>query len=241
MAITKKNLYGTNSNLNSMSENLDLNRLGDDKSFTTVSFSASPATATIKVGSVIEVNGDAFAIDTADETHLFTSATDNYIGFDGSAFTNWPTKGTWDTAKQGYYQTGGLIRTLKWFVDQTNEEVSIDEEILIAPEYAVNSNVVFRKRVIDIGDWDMSDAGATPSVTLAHGLGANYTKIRQVVAYVRDDGPTVILRPLNRAGEISTITSTSIIVGRDASSIWNSTAWDSTSYNRGWVTIIYEA
>lgn len=235
MGITQKNSYGENSDLSNLSENVDLNRLNDDKSFLTVSFAGSPATATIKVGSVIEVNGNVYAIDTADETHLFTSATDNYLGFNGTSFSNHAGRGTWDTAKQGYYQTGGLIRTLKWYINQDDDEYHIDSEI--KEGYFIDSNVISKTKVIEIGDWNMD---STDQVSVAHGLALSQT--RGVKALIRDDNDQFRHDLFTKANVISgriDIDSTDVLLTRKVGGGFDNNLFDSTSYNRGWITIDY--
>jgi hypothetical protein len=124
MAITKRNLYLPSQNLSNLSINVDDNRLGNDQTEIAVNFGTTPATVTIKQGSVIEVNGNSYVIDTADEVFQMSNATDNYITFTdnpSAAFGSASSKGTFEAQKQGFYQTGNLIRTLRWYIDQDNE------------------------------------------------------------------------------------------------------------------------
>lgn len=110
-----------------------------------------------------------------------------------------------------------------------------------------------RKKVVEIGDWDM-DANA--SVNVAHGI-ADHTKVRSISVIIRDDNnvtmymliPVTGVAPLI-GGFISSINHTNVILNRhDAASIaglgWNgvpqfdNAGFDSTSYNRGWIVIEY--
>jgi len=101
---------------------------------------------------------------------------------------------------------------------------------------------------VNIGTWDMD---ATSSVTVSHGI-ADFTKIRSVDAMIRNDAATTysgltrgsLLSPTEPQllqGWIGDITSTTITLYRNGSSMFDSTDYNNTSgsYNRGWVTIGY--
>jgi hypothetical protein len=107
------------------------------------------------------------------------------------------------------------------------------------------------KKVIQIGDWNMDTTSSKP---VAHGLGSNYKKIRGITVIVRDDADGLYHSLINTtpsggesglvSGTIDNIDSTNITLRRLSSTLsgwFDSTAYDSTSYNRGWVTIEYEA
>lgn len=102
--------------------------------------------------------------------------------------------------------------------------------------------------VLDIGDWNMFIGSGTDGVTVAHGL--TLSKIRSVDVMIRDDAGTSFL-PLTTgdiggagtgsgalAGEVTNIDSTNIYLVRRDGSTFDNTAYDATSYNRGWITII---
>lgn len=118
MPMIQKNLYTPGQNLNNQAENIDLNRVADDKSFITVNFGTSPATVTIKVGSLIEVNGNQYAAETSDIVFQMSNASHNYITYNGTTYASSASIGTFDSLKAGYYT--GTARTLKWYIDQTN-------------------------------------------------------------------------------------------------------------------------
>lgn len=100
---------------------------------------------------------------------------------------------------------------------------------------------------VEIGDWDM-DTNAT--ATVAHGI-ADYTKIRSVDVLIRpDSGAAADVRPLVSyndstgvmSGGITGITSTNVVMARLASGlsgVFDSTNFNATSYNRGWIMIGY--
>lgn len=97
--------------------------------------------------------------------------------------------------------------------------------------------------VVDIGDWDMD---TTSFVTITHGI-ADYKKIRSITVVIRDDSDTDY-RPLlinsfltgaNNGGSINQISSTTINISRINSGFYDDPAYNSTGYNRGWITIMY--
>jgi hypothetical protein len=119
MTISQRNSYTAGQNLNNQAANIDDNRLGADKTNITVAF-GTPSVVTVKKGSIIEVNGNSYSI-TADETFNMTAG-HNYITFTdnpSTAFASAASIGTYNSEKQGYYDGTGLIRTLKWYIDQS--------------------------------------------------------------------------------------------------------------------------
>ena len=124
MAITQLNLYLPGQNLTNLAQNSDYNRLNDCKMAITVNFGVSPAEVTVKIGSLIEVNGNLYAIDTADYVFSMDNATHNYLTFTDNPAVDFGSAaaiGTYTAAKQGYYQAGNLIRTLPFYIDQVNK------------------------------------------------------------------------------------------------------------------------
>lgn len=101
-----------------------------------------------------------------------------------------------------------------------------------------------RCKVIEIGDWNMD---TTSPVNIAHGLGANWKNIRALNAIVRNDTDDgyYSLDYTESTGlngfALSSITSTNITLKRMVGGVFDSATFDSTSYNRGWITIWYEA
>ena len=100
-------------------------------------------------------------------------------------------------------------------------------------------------KVVSIGDWDMD---ATASVTIAHGV-SDHKKIRSIQVIVRNDDD-VSYYTLTRiessgasfnGGDVSSFDATNVVLARLTGGNYDSTSFDSTSYNRGWITIIYTA
>lgn len=107
-----------------------------------------------------------------------------------------------------------------------------------------NSSVNIMVANIPIGDWNM-DTGV--SGTVAHGLTG--TKIIGAQAFIRNDANSYRY-PLNAPagiigsdttpqGGIYSIDGTNITLTRLTGGLFDSAAFDSTSYNRGWVMIWY--
>lgn len=99
-------------------------------------------------------------------------------------------------------------------------------------------------KVVQIGDWDMD---LTETVSVTHGI-ADYKKIRNVSVVIRSDDDiqyellnTMGPSSTSPAGCVSNIGSTTIDLRRVTAEQFDSTGWDSTAFNRGWVTIAYEA
>ena len=99
------------------------------------------------------------------------------------------------------------------------------------------------QKVIDIGDWDMD---ATDSVSVAHGL--THTNIRSVTAVIRDDNSAThhtissgVASAANPTVQvwISFFDGTNIQLVRSAGGLFDNAGFDSTSFNRGEVTIGY--
>jgi hypothetical protein len=109
-------------------------------------------------------------------------------------------------------------------------------------------------KVIEIGDWNMDTAA---SVYVLHGLSTDYKKIRSVSGIIRDDADTIYsvvgcaattgtsaFPAVYFDGSIGVgagIGATNINISRSGDAGFNGTDYDSTSYNRGWITILHEA
>lgn len=105
---------------------------------------------------------------------------------------------------------------------------------------AIKADLLVKR--IEIGDWNMD---ATAAVTVAHGL--TLTKIRSVSALIRSDSDTAYHQlpvfdsssPYYPIAQITSIAATYITLSRLTGYAFDSTSYDSTSFNRGWITIFY--
>ena len=110
---------------------------------------------------------------------------------------------------------------------------------------AIRDSYGYTTKTVNIGDWDMD---ADDASDVAHGLSATEWKtIKEINAIIRDDADSLYV-PLDRfvntttleiAGGVNKINSTLINLRRLTGSAFDTTSYDSTSYNRGWVTFEY--
>jgi len=196
MGITQRNEYLPAQDLSNLSANVDDTRIGVDQTQISVNFTTTPATVTVKVGSIIEVNGNSYLITASDETFQMDSASDTYLTFSdnpSTVFDSTTTKGTFDTTKQGFYQADTITRTLKWYIDQTAETVEYDIDIYngsmvdgIQEINATDINVVnvdatnIDATNIDATNIDVSDLDVTGSIQV--GGGTALLEIRRVTS-----------------------------------------------------------
>ncbi len=116
-------------------------------------------------------------------------------------------------------------------ITATNVEAALAE--IVARAGGLNT------KVLDIGDWDMD---ADVSVSVAHGI--TQTKIRSISVIIRADNN---ITHADFMGDTSTQTTeqymqasaTDILLVRATGGRFDNTAHDSTSFNRGWITIQY--
>ncbi len=96
-----------------------------------------------------------------------------------------------------------------------------------------------RIKVVDIGDWDM-DADTNKSV--AHGL--TLADVREVRALIRNDADTTYYPLLGNepgvAGRVASINATNVNLSRVAGGAYDSTNFNATSYNRGFVKLWFK-
>jgi len=106
-----------------------------------------------------------------------------------------------------------------------------------------------RRTTVEIGDWNMDSTG---SVKVNHGLEYSDTwkGTRDTAIVIRNDADTTYYdggRTNTGAAEmaqvsvaVSGITNKKVVLIRKTSGNFDSSDFDSTSYNRGWVTVWYE-
>ena len=205
----------------------------------------------IAAGSVAECNGAVYYFEEnegisgspTDGTiyvRLVPSSDSNSDDFVYAEYTN--TAPTWSDEKQGWYDSTGNYR---YVAQMTLNSGLYDNKILYSPAGMIwtggaSGNLKFR--IIEIGDWNMD---STVNVTLYHYI--EYNKIRTVNAIIRNDAGTMYFTLPYPTSENNYIDShfilnykdSSVLIARRAGGIFDSSSFDSTSYNRGWVTIGY--
>jgi hypothetical protein len=97
-----------------------------------------------------------------------------------------------------------------------------------------------KTKIIEIGDWNMD---ITSSVNIPHGLAAN--KIRSVHVIIRNNldnlySPSPATDTFTQFELTHNYDATNVIISRPNGGVFDSTNYDSTSFNRGWITITYE-
>lgn len=104
---------------------------------------------------------------------------------------------------------------------------------------AGTGNATLLKKVVNIGDWNMD---TTASVNVAHGL--TLAKIYSVSVMIRTDTESLhqMLVATDSSGAIGgwfSTDATNVVCNRTTGGMFDNTALDATSYNRGYVVIEY--
>ncbi len=103
------------------------------------------------------------------------------------------------------------------------------------------ASAVVKTKIIEIGDWNMDTTG---SVSVAHGL--VLADIRSISVLIRGDSDTqhinfpVVDQDIGASGqEEMHVDATNVIMVRGTSGFFDNVSYDSTSFNRGWITVNY--
>lgn len=125
------------------------------------------------------------------------------------------------------------------------QDVQFEEEVTALKGIrTLSTGPYLLTKVIEIGEWDM-DTGSV--VNVSHGV--DYKKIRSIEVIIRDDTDSAYNK-LDRMASFSsgvmqgsvTYGSSTIDLVRLQSGVFDSTDFNLISgYNRGWITIVYEA
>ncbi len=120
---------------------------------------------------------------------------------------------------------------------------SLDANQNVVESIAAGGSVGLKVKVVEIDDWDMT---ALASITVAHGL--TLADIRSVVLMVRNDANDTHYSNTGATSSsgvlqlwVASISVANVGLTRLNSGIFDNTFFDSTSYNRGWIIIMYEA
>lgn len=162
MSTDKKNTYviGSNNDLTNALNNIDYNRIGEDS--TIVEWDGSQFL--VKVGSSLEVNGNLYAVGTADETIAASSGVVVY-----NEATGWAISG--DTPvlradKGGYYLADGVTRVTRWDVLATGAVYLNASRQLFSEETidSINANEA------NLSTLDVSGSATIDTLTIGGGL-----------------------------------------------------------------------
>ena len=105
---------------------------------------------------------------------------------------------------------------------------------------AGNNGDALKTKIIDIGDWNMD---TTIDLQVSHGL--TQANIRVVAVLIRDDADAIYTmfpaeETFGSTNEQINVTSSDIDMDRATSGGFDNTGYNSTSFNRGWITIWYK-
>lgn len=144
-------------------------------------------------------------------------------------------------------------RLVDVFADQLRASTPEAQALLInnkfiTPATLADVNGGTLTKVVTIGDWDMD---TVDEVEVAHGI-SNAKNIRVAGVMIRDDAD-LLYNPLNVTdlaglcmGSVVNVNApagtpgTTILLRRTTGGLFDGTFYNSTSFNRGWITIQYE-
>ena len=150
-----------------------------------------------------------------------------------------------DTYEKNRGVLNGLAGTLAFDADRFSE-LNIAETLDAS---SVVGTTRLKKKVIEIGDWNMDTT--TVLNTVGHGLPSLVFKnIRTITVIIRNDADSLLF-PLDGFddaladnlrvnGGVLQLNNTNIILNRRTGGAFDSNLFDSTSFNRGWITIEFE-
>lgn len=184
-------------------------------------------------GEVLKVDAIAGTLDTSTDSH--------YIKFT-----------TFDASGQKTLRNSQVVQTYekaRGKLDGTSGDLKFDGLTLFESQGAIKINAsnvvsqqVLRSKVIFLQDWNMD---STASINLAHGLtGSQSLNIVSADAIIRDDSSeTFSLNysdgTANMHGGIGEINSGDITLLRVTGGFFDTTQFEATSFNRGFIYLVY--
>lgn len=155
-----------------------------------------------------------------------------------------------DDAAMGYTATEGLILTGQGSSNDVTIKNDADQNVMTVPTGTLNavfegtitvdSLVQPKVKIVDIGDWNMDTTG---SVNIAHGL--TTANIRCISVLIRNDTGTYAL-PIDWTDSTTDnlsgyweLNGSNVVLTRFTSGTFDDVTYNSTSFNRGWITIHY--
>lgn len=196
----------------------------------------------IAAGSVVEIDGALFHFDAETAVTGAVASGMNYIicsvtGTDANPYWSQDIFSTYDTVKAGLY-TGSS----KYVAECHYGATGVD----YLAKYVYPERSRDLKRKMPIGDWNMHNSNSgSLTKNVAHGLGGNWKNIRLIGGAMRkDDDAQYYPLPRSSAGTnadavIAYYDSTNIVLSARSGGTFDSVDYDSTSYNRGWITVWY--
>jgi hypothetical protein len=185
--------------------------------------------------SQVPINGQIIALDSNGHLNMTSSAASNIALSKDAALTIRDSANTHDsniatmTSDIIYYGDAAYAA----HIDSLGAIAGTIANATTATKLTDGTNSINTK-IINIGDWNMDSAA---SVSVAHGL--TFAKIRNISALILKDDSTAILDLVGAGAGSCTATSTNISLIRVTSGTFDSTDYDATSFNRGYITITY--
>ena len=155
-----------------------------------------------------------------------------------------------DNNNDGVVSVNRLGDTQRINVDATPPITELDFAVRASGDYETKfDDYGLRRTTVNIGDWNMDTTG---SVKVDHGLEYSDTwkGTRDVGIVIRNDADTIYYNDTktntgaaemtNVSIAVSGITNKKVVLIRKTGGSFDSADFDSTSYNRGWVTVWYE-
>lgn len=194
----------------------------------------------VKVGSIFNVGGTTYGVSTGDETPSgyagIAVSTTFYLYFDAGTelFVYSSTAPTWNDVYQGWYNSNDRA-FFRMYKDAGGTLYTAKSKL-----ESVNTPSVL---TMNMGNWDMV---AATFLTVYHGI--EYEKVKSVEAIIRNDANTTRW-PINTGISAANTTPQGFIdSGQDyytkmvrlTGGLFDGVSFDTTPYNRGWLTILYE-
>lgn len=175
-----------------------------------------------------------------------TDSSGRFVAMSGASLETWEIKysnATWGTWTQLTNASGNVTRNVTGDVTGNADTATLADGASSIKETGAGAGTI-RKKIIEIGDWNMD---STQYVSISHGL--TKTKIRSVKAFINMDaavGTGVFNLEIfsstvgvEKAGGFIVITPSTIELWRNESGYYDNLDFNSTSFNRGWITIEY--
>lgn len=107
---------------------------------------------------------------------------------------------------------------------------------LIVTDGIEQGGVLTKYKTIDLGPWGLS---STISHTVAHGLGSAFTGVTSVVITVLNDSKSLVTDFNGQSGNYYQVNSTNVVISK-GNTFFNTSDYENTTNNRGFITITYK-
>lgn len=196
-----------------------------------------PGTSSITAGAIY-YNGEIYEVDAS--ASLITTGSDTLV---------WGVVTTYLAADSSLTWSDGVIRNLHRIDKLALSAGASGSGIANYNGATVKTLPSFqpKSKIIDIGDWNMD---STSTISVAHGL--TPSKIRSFNVFIYPDASSTVLLPIDyvdMGGGFSgsatlpsgaaNLAGSNIVLIRAAGGSFDNTGFDQTSFNRGYITIMY--